>query len=74
MNANTSPHLAQQKYNHSRFITATIGQLISNSMDFDIKPIIISPMGLGILDIALAKFIYEEAQNKQENIVIKDFY
>jgi len=74
MNANTSPHLAQQKYNHSRFITATIGELIINSIDFDIKPIIVSPMGLGILDIALAKFIYEEAQNQEENIVIKDFY
>ena len=75
MNANTSPHLAQQKYNHSKFITTTIGNLIFNIADFDIiKPTIVSPMGLGILDIALAKFIYEKAQEQQDHIVIKDFY
>ena len=74
MNANTSPHLAQQKYNHTNFINATIGELLVNNLNFDIKPIIVSPMGLGILDIALSKFVYEQAQKQQENIIIKDFY
>ncbi len=73
--ANTSPHLAQQKYGHTAFINGTLGQLIHKEflMD-DTKPIIFSPMGMGILDISVAYAIYEKANQEEQLIAIPEFF
>ncbi|MBS0186365.1 MAG: 2,3-diaminopropionate biosynthesis protein SbnB [Proteobacteria bacterium] len=73
--ANTSPHLALQKYVNIDFINGTIGQLIANEITIDRKKTtIVSPMGLGILNIALANFIYRETEKNHDFIKIKDFF
>jgi ornithine cyclodeaminase len=75
LNANTSPHLAQQQYGHSNFINCSIAELISGYNRFDYnKPIILSPMGMGILDLALAYYIFNEAVNSSMCISINDFF
>ena len=74
MNADTSPHLAKKKYGHTKFITTTIGSMLINGIDDVNKPVIISPMGLGALDLALSNFVYKQAIDKQENILITDFF
>lgn len=75
LNANTSPHLAQQKYNHSKFINCTVGQLIKGYNNFDsTKPIIFSPMGMGVLDLAVANYIYDKAKHEDLCINISNFF
>jgi len=75
LNANTSPHLAEQKYQHRNFINCTIGELLNGHQKLDFKkPIIISPMGMGLLDIAVAYYVYLEAQNKNLATNIEGFF
>lgn len=75
LNANTSPHLAQQKYGHADFINCTVAQLINGYNQFNNnQPIIFSPMGMGILDLAVANYIYNEAKSSNLCIEIDDFF
>ena len=75
MQANTGPHLTQQKYPNINFVNGTIGHLITKDILLDNKkPTIVSPMGLGILDIALANFIYSRSQLSNQYIKIDDFF
>ncbi|MEK7598835.1 MAG: 2,3-diaminopropionate biosynthesis protein SbnB [Patescibacteria group bacterium] len=72
---NTSIHLASKKYGNANFVTASLGELLLGQKklpDYP-RPIIFSPFGLGILDIQLAKFLYEQAIKKDAGILIKDF-
>jgi len=75
LNANTSPHLAYQKARNKNFINCTVYELINGYNNFDPdKPIIFSPMGMGILDLMVASYIYEEAQKQNLDIEIKNFF
>lgn len=75
LNANTSPHLAQQKYGHADFINCTVAQLINGYNQFNNnQPIIFSPMGMGILDLAVANYIYNEAKSSNLCIEIDNFF
>ncbi len=72
---NTSIHLASKKYGNADFIIASLGELLLGQKKFpnDSRPIIFSPFGLGILDIQLARFVYEQAVKENAGILIKDF-
>lgn len=75
LNANSSPHLAQQKYGHTDFIDGTIAGLLSG--DFTVtadKPIIFSPFGLGILDLAVGNYVYRAALERGLSDPIVDFF
>jgi N-[(2S)-2-amino-2-carboxyethyl]-L-glutamate dehydrogenase len=75
LQANTSPHLALQMSGNKNFITSTIGELISKKIIFDTnKPTILSPMGMGILDIALAHQIYKQALKENLTQEIDNFF
>jgi ornithine cyclodeaminase len=75
LNANTSPHLVYQKTGNKNFINCTVYELINGYNNFDIKkPIIFSPMGMGILDLMVANYLYEEAQRQNLNIEINNFF
>src|SRR5690606_20194139 len=56
----TSVHLAYQISQNNNFLTATIGELLScsNKNCSNDKHVIYSPMGLGVLDIVIANFVY----------------
>ncbi len=63
--ANTAPHLTEQQCGHRHFINGTLGGLIQEKFSLTHeKPIIFSPMGLGILDLALSKYIFDKANAK----------
>lgn len=75
LKANTSPDLAFQMCGHRKFINGTIGMLMKNNVFIDSnKPTVISPMGMGILDIAVAYFVYKRAKDSSELIDIQDFF
>lgn len=62
LKANTSPDLAVRRYGHRAFINGTLaGYLCGKVWLSPERPTIFSPFGLGILDLAVGKRIYDEA-------------
>lgn len=75
LNANTSVDLAFQQSASRDFISGTIDQFITpkKEIDYD-KPVIFSPMGLGCLDIALAKKIFDIAKSQGSIKEVSNFF
>ena len=72
LSAQTSPHLTYETYKTKSFIQGTIGEYLIKPFELDDqKPTIFSPMGMGVLDLAMAYFIYA---HQQDAIVINDFF
>ncbi len=74
--ANTSLHLASQIKPATEFINGTIGGILLHGKQAYIKdnrPTIVSPFGMGILDLALAQFIYQQACVNEAGISINNF-
>lgn len=72
---NTSIYLASQKYGSTDFVHGTLGGVLRGvSEDLPAqKPVIFSPFGLGVLDMALARFVYDSATEQNVGQVITDF-
>ena len=75
LRASTSPHLAEQKVGHRHFISGTIADAVNGKLAVDSsRTTIFSPFGLGILDLALGRFVYEEAVKRNAVCKIPDFF
>jgi 2,3-diaminopropionate biosynthesis protein SbnB len=75
LSANTSPHLALQKQGSRNFIKGTIGGILNNEFSLSKEvTLIYSPMGLGVLDIALANYVYKECNKNNSAIKIENFF
>lgn len=75
LKANTSPHLAEQLSGSRRFVNGTLPQVLSGAIEIpDDKPVVFSPFGLGILDLALGSYVHEEAIRRGEAIRIPGFF
>lgn len=75
LTADTSPHLLEKKTGGRFFINGNIGDLINGNVRIDNdKPSIFSPMGMGILDIALAYEIYLGLKDSESVYAIPDFF
>jgi 2,3-diaminopropionate biosynthesis protein SbnB len=66
LRADTSPHLAEQAVGHRRFVNASIPELIchggASAFGFTKSNMaIISPFGMGMLDVAVGYFVYKKA-------------
>tara|TARA_A100000171_G_scaffold6109_1_gene4770 strand:- start:86 stop:1081 length:996 start_codon:yes stop_codon:yes gene_type:complete len=72
----TSVHLAYKKAGHKNFISGTIGSLLCTD-PFQVQSgnnVIYSPMGLGILDIAVADYIYSLTKKRGDIESVYDFF
>lgn len=75
LNANTSPHLTEQQLGHRNFIHATIPQLLAGAdLPGADRPVIVSPFGLGVLDLAVGKWVYDQANARGEVMEVPDFF
>ena len=75
MKANTSPHLTEQLTGNREFINGTLAGLIRGEVELDpAKPSIFSPFGLGVLDLALSKFIVDTALAQSRAVTIDSFF
>ncbi|MFE3515090.1 2,3-diaminopropionate biosynthesis protein SbnB [Streptomyces sp. NPDC059166] len=75
MKANTSPHLAEQKYGGRHFVTGTLAQLIEGEVSTGAdKPVIFSPFGLGVLDLAVGLHVFRKAKASGEAVEVADFF
>jgi 2,3-diaminopropionate biosynthesis protein SbnB len=75
MKADTSPHLAEQLSGKRDFVTGTLAQLMRGEIALDrAKPLIFSPFGMGILDLALGKQLHDEALARGLTVTVPDFF
>jgi ornithine cyclodeaminase len=75
MKANTSPHLAEQQTGNRSFVTGTLADIMLERRTVDrSRPIIFSPFGMGILDLAVGKWVYDQAVAAGQDLRLSDFF
>jgi 2,3-diaminopropionate biosynthesis protein SbnB len=75
LKAQTSPHLAEQATGGRAFVAGTVGDLLTGALQPDrSRARIFSPFGLGVLDMAVARFVYEQAIAEGTATAIDDFF
>jgi 2,3-diaminopropionate biosynthesis protein SbnB len=75
MKANTSPHLAEQLTGNRDFLSGTLDDVMSGrAMVPAERPVVFSPFGLGVLDLAVGKFVYDEVARSGQLRVVENFF
>ncbi len=75
MKANTSPHLTEQRTGDRSFVTGTLAEIMQGRRSVDrSRPIIFSPFGMGILDVAVGKWVYDKAVAAGRDQRLSDFF
>src|SRR6266446_2468268 len=75
MKANTSLHLAEQKTGNRNFVTGTLADIMSGRRSVNrSRPIVFSPFGMGILDLAVGKWVYDQAVASSQELRLSDFF
>lgn len=75
LKANTSPHLAEQLTGNRDFLAGTLDDVMAGRIDLPAdRPLIFSPFGLGVLDLAVGKHVYDEVARSGALQVVDDFF
>ncbi len=75
LKAQTSVHLAETEVGNRDFIAGTLVDALNKTCSIDAdKPRIFSPFGLGVLDIAVANLILDEAIKNNSALLAPDFF
>src|SRR5664279_2184039 len=75
LKANTSPHLAEQLTGNRDFVHGTLDDVLAGRVTVPAdRPVVFSPFGLGVLDLAVGKYVYDEIARAGELNVIDDFF
>jgi ornithine cyclodeaminase len=75
LKADTSPHLAEQLTGSRDFLAGTLADVMAGRVPVpDDRPVVFSPFGLGVLDLAVGKFVYDEVTSSGGLQVIDGFF
>src|SRR5918997_1373893 len=75
LKANTSPHLAEQLTGNRDFLGGTLDDVMTGRVTVPAdRPVVFSPFGLGVLDLAVGKYVYDEVDRCGELHVVDDFF
>jgi len=75
LKASTSPHLAEQLTGNRDFLLGTLGDVMLRRVTIPAdRPLIFSPFGLGVLDLTVGKFVYDEVVRTGELQVVDGFF
>ena len=75
LKANTSPHLVEQLTGNRDFLLGTLDDVMAGRVKVPVdRPVIFSPFGLGVLDLAVGKNVYDHLVASGELQVIDDFF
>ena len=67
--------VAEQATGGRAFVAGTIGDLLAGALQPDRSRVrIFSPFGLGVLDMAVARFVYEQAVADGTATAVDDFF
>jgi ornithine cyclodeaminase len=75
LKADTSPHLAEQLTGNRDFLHGTLSDVMAGraAPPAD-RPVIFSPFGLGVLDLAVGSYVYDEVSREGDLRLIDDFF
>ena len=75
LKADTSPHLAEQQTGNRDFITGTLDDVMCGRVQLPTdRPLVFSPFGLGVLDLAVGKHVYDTVTRAGDLHVIEGFF
>ncbi|MGP3690278.1 2,3-diaminopropionate biosynthesis protein SbnB [Streptomyces sp. IBSNAI002] len=75
LKADTSPHLAEQLTGSRDFLAGTLHDVTTGRTEVpQDRPVVFSPFGLGVLDLAVGKHVYDEALRTGQLQVIDGFF
>jgi N-[(2S)-2-amino-2-carboxyethyl]-L-glutamate dehydrogenase len=75
LKADTSPHLAEQLTGNRDFLHGTLDDVMAGRVTVPAdRPAVFSPFGLGVLDLAVGKYVYDELTGTGELYVVDDFF
>jgi 2,3-diaminopropionate biosynthesis protein SbnB len=75
LKADTSPHLAEQLTGNRDFLDGTLDDVMAGRVTVPAgRPVVFSPFGLGVLDLAVGDFVYREVARSGELHVVDEFF
>jgi 2,3-diaminopropionate biosynthesis protein SbnB len=75
LKADTSPHLVEQLTGSRDFLLGTLDDVMAGRVRVPAdRPVIFSPFGLGVLDLAVGKHVYDTVVASGELHIIDDFF
>jgi N-[(2S)-2-amino-2-carboxyethyl]-L-glutamate dehydrogenase len=75
LKADTSPHLAEQLTGGRDFLTGTLEDVLAGRVSLPAdRPVVFSPFGLGVLDLAVGKYVYDEVVRSGDLQVVDGFF
>jgi ornithine cyclodeaminase len=75
LKADTSPHLAEQLTGNRDFLGGTLYDVMAGRVTVPAdRPVVFSPFGLGVLDLAVGKYVYDRLVRTGELNVVDDFF
>jgi ornithine cyclodeaminase/alanine dehydrogenase-like protein (mu-crystallin family) len=75
LKADTSPHLVEQLTGSRDFLAGTLEDVMAGRVRLPAdRPVIFSPFGLGVLDLAVGKYVYDKLASCGDLHIIDDFF
>ena len=75
LKADTSPHLAEQLTGRREFLAGTLADVIAGRVEVPAdRAVVFSPFGLGVLDLAVGKYVYDQVLRSGELHVVDAFF
>jgi N-[(2S)-2-amino-2-carboxyethyl]-L-glutamate dehydrogenase len=75
LKADTSPHLAEQLSGNRDFVLGTLDDVMGGRVTLPPdRPVVFSPFGLGVLDLAVGKYVYDRVGANGGLNVVDDFF
>ena len=75
LKADTSPHLAEQLTGNRDFLAGTLADVLTvGSIVPADRTVVFSPFGLGVLDLAVGKYVYDQVVAAGDLHVVDDFF
>jgi ornithine cyclodeaminase len=68
-------HLTEQQVGNRDFLAGTLTDVMAGTVRLDAgRPVVFSPFGLGVLDLAVGKHVYDEVARSGRLAHIEDFF
>ncbi|MFJ9249857.1 2,3-diaminopropionate biosynthesis protein SbnB [Streptomyces sp. NPDC101776] len=75
LKADTSPHLTEQATGGREFIDGTLDDVLTGRVTVPAdRTVVFSPFGLGVLDLAVGRFVHDEVVRRGELHVVDGFF
>ncbi|WP_181784731.1 2,3-diaminopropionate biosynthesis protein SbnB [Pseudonocardia pini] len=75
LKADTSPHLVEQRLGHRDFLAGTLEDVLAGRVSVPAEgTVVFSPFGLGVLDLAVGRYVYDQVVRAGELQVVDGFF